>query len=99
MNKVVLNLLILGAIFAVLRAVLIALVAGLVLALLVALITRPHDTLAFLVLLGVLGLAGAHPLACIVTVGVVAIISVLANAKPKARSQALLTDGREHDPN
>lgn len=90
-----LTLLILGAILAVLRAVLIALVVAVVLALLVALITRPRDTLVFLACLGLLGLAGAYPLACIITLGVVAIVSVMSNAKPKARSQALLTDGRE----
>ena len=91
-----LTLLILGAILAVLRAVLIALVVALVVALLVAFITRPRDTLVFLGCLGLLGLAGAYPLACIITLGVVAIASVVANAKPKPRTQALLTDGREH---
>lgn len=90
------TLLILGAILAVLRAVLIALVVAVMLALLVALITRPRDTLVFLVCLGLLGLAGAHPLACIITLGVVVIVSILANAKPMARHQSLLTDCREH---
>ncbi|RAK63314.1 hypothetical protein [Phenylobacterium kunshanense] len=99
MNRMVLNLLILGAILAVLRAVLIALLVGVVLALLVALITRPRDTLAFLVFLGLLGLAGAHPLAFIITLGVVVIASILANSKPKAPPQALLTDGRERPTN
>jgi hypothetical protein len=94
-----LTLLILGAILAVLRAVLIALVVAVVMALLVAFITRPRDTLVFLVCLGLLGLAGAHPLACIITLGVVAVVSVAANAKPKARPQVLLTDGREHNSN
>ena len=88
-------LLMLGAVLAVLRAVVIALMIAVVLALLVALINRPRETLVFLVCLGLLGLAGAHPLAFIITLGVVVVVSVLANAKPKARPQALLTDGRE----
>ena len=94
-----LTLLILGAILAVLRALLIALLVALVLALLVALITRPRDTLVFLACLGLLGLAGAHPLACIITLGVVVIVSIMANPKPKARQHALLTDSQEHHPN
>ena len=98
MNKL-LSLLVLGAILAVVRAVVIALAIAVVLALLVALITRPRDTLAFLVFLGLLGLAGAHPLACIITLGVVVIVSIVANAKPKAQPQALLTDGRGHHSN
>ena len=93
------TLLILGAILAVLRAVLIALVVAVMLALLVALITRPRDTLVFLVCLGLLGLAGAHPLACIITLGVVALVSVVASPKPKVGSQALLPDGRERHSN
>lgn len=94
-----LTLLILGAVLAALRAVLIALVVALILALLVAFITRPRDTLVFLVCLGLLGLAGAQPLACIVTLGLVAIVSVVTGAKPKARSQLRLTGGREHHSN
>lgn len=78
------------------RAVLIALVVAVALALLVAFITRPRDTLVLLACLGLLGLAGAYPLVFIITLGVVAVVSVVANAKRKARPQALLTGGREH---
>lgn len=94
--KPLVSLLVLAVFLAIVRAVLIAIVVALVLALLVSFITRPRDTLAFLVCLGLLGLAGAHPLACIITLGVVAIVSVVANTKPTAHSHGLLTDGREH---
>ena len=92
-------LLILGAVLAVLRAVVIALGIAVVLALLVSLINRPRETLVFLVCLGLLALAGAQPLACIITLGLVAIVSVVANAKSETRSQTLLTDGCEHHSN
>lgn len=89
MTNKILALLVLGAALAVLKAAAIALVMALLLSLLYALILRPGDTLALLACLGFLGLAGAHPLACIVTLGAVGIV-VLARRRP------LLVSGREH---
>ncbi len=88
MNKV-LTLLMIGFTLALLKAAAIALVLILLVLLLYALILRPGDTLALLACLGFLGLAGAHPLACIVTLGVVGVV-VLAIRQP------LLVSGREH---
>lgn len=88
MNKI-LTLLTIGFTLALLKAAAIALVLILLVLLLYAFILRPGDTLALLACLGFLGLAGAHPLACIVTLGVVAVVVL-------ARRQLLLVSGREH---
>jgi hypothetical protein len=88
-------LLILCVALAVLKAVLIPLVVALVLALLISFITQPRETLALLVTLGLLGLAGAQPLAFIIALGVVGVAAVVAGARRKSRSQLLLTDSRE----
>ena len=88
MNKI-LTLLMVGFTIALLKAAAIALVLTLLVLLLYAFILRPGDTLALLACLGFLGLAGAHPLACIVTLGVVGVV-VLARRRP------FLVSGREH---
>lgn len=95
MNKLVV-LLILAVALALAKVVLLGLVIALFLALSYALITRPRELFLFLGAVTLLGLAGAHPLACIMTLGVVATLSAVANAKPEARTQAPLTYGREH---
>lgn len=81
---------------AVLRILLMVVGVALLLTLVVAVIIRPRDTLVLLGGLGVLGLIVAQPIACIVTLGVVVLVSVVWTAKPETDLQALLTDGREH---
>ncbi|MFT4254545.1 MAG: hypothetical protein QM608_18925 [Caulobacter sp.] len=92
MTNKILALLVLGAALAVLKAAAIVLVVALLLSLLFAFIERPGDTLALLACLGLLGLVGAHPLACIVTLGVAGIV-VLAR-RPSGRRP--LINVREH---
>lgn len=88
MTNKILALLVLGAALAVLKAAAIVLVMALLLSLLFAFIERPGDTLALLAGLGLLGLVGAHPLAVIITIGVVGVASAAASLKPRARSHA-----------
>jgi hypothetical protein len=98
MNKGLGTLLTLCVLFAVLRMAAVALALALGLALLVALITRPRETLSFLGTLGLVILANAHPLACIITLGVVGVAVVAAGALRKGRHPLALTDGREGRP-
>lgn len=81
---------------AVLRILLMVVGVALLLTLVVAIIIRPRDTLVLLGGLGVLGLASAQPIACIVTLGVVGVAIMLAGAWRKPKHQLLLTDGGEH---
>lgn len=81
---------------AVLKILLMVVSVALILTLVAAIIIRPRDTLVLLGGLGVLGLANAQPIACIVTLGAVGVAIVLAGAWRKPKHQLLLTDGREH---
>lgn len=92
MNKV-LGLLMLAVVLALVKAVLIALMAALLLALFVSFIRRPGDTLVFLGCLTLLGLAGAQPIACVVSLGVVGVVAVVVGARQKARRSPLLIEG------
>ena len=76
----------------VVKAVVVALAIALGLALVVSLIRRPADTLAFLGALGLLGLAQARPVACIVTIGVVALAVVVAGAWRRSKLLRLTDD-------
>ncbi|PVM76380.1 hypothetical protein [Caulobacter radicis] len=87
MNKVI-TLLMIGFTLALLKAAAIALVLILLVLLLYAFILRPGDTLALLACLGLLGLAGAHPLAVIITIGIVGVASAAASLIPRAHSHA-----------
>lgn len=81
---------------AVLRILLMVVGVALLLTLVVAIIIRPRDTLVLLGGLGVLGLANAQPIACIVTLGVVGVAVVMLGVRRETAKLLLLTDGREH---
>jgi hypothetical protein len=98
MNRVLL-LMVLCVVFAVLKTAVVALLGVAILALLFCFATRPRGTLVFLGVVGLVGLASTQPIACIVTLGVVVIASKVIGSRPKAGSQLLLTDGREHHSN
>lgn len=78
---------------AVLKAALIALAITLLLVVAYAFVTRPGETLVFLVALTLFSLASAQPLAFIVTLGVVRLAVVVSGARAKARSQLSPNDG------
>jgi hypothetical protein len=63
--------------FAILKAVVIALVITLALALIYSFARQPRDTLLFLGVLTVTGLAGAQPAAFIAAVGIICITAVI----------------------
>lgn len=71
---------------AVLKVALIALAVALVLVLVYAFVTRPAQTVGFLVTLTIFSLASAQPVAFILTLGVVCVAVVVADARAKARS-------------
>lgn len=60
-----------------------ALVVTLILALIFSFITRPRDTLIFLASLGLFGLAGSQPIACIIALTVIALMMVLVDRRQK----------------
>ena len=72
---------------AVIQAAVVALAIALVLALLYFGVTRPRETLAFVVSSVVIGLAGAHPTVALVILGVVGVTAVVL---PVVRSNAPL---------
>lgn len=84
--------------FAVLRLALIVVALALAIAVLVALIRRPGHTLLFLGCMVVIGLASAHPVACIIALGVVGLATAILGVRRNRPRQMLLTDGREQDP-
>ncbi len=88
MNKVV-ALLILCVVCAILKAAVVALIVALLLALLWSFITQPRETLVLLVTLALMGLASAHPIACIIGVTLVTMALVLAGRtrKPTQKQQ------------
>lgn len=85
-------LLVLCVALAVLRAVIVAAVALAVLALIVSFITRPKQTLAFLGTLALSALTVAQPIACIVALGLVAVIIATARRKPRHLPHYLTVD-------
>jgi F0F1-type ATP synthase assembly protein I len=93
--KRLLALMLLCVAFAVLKAVLIALLVALLLVLAYASITRPGETLVFMVALTIFTVASAQPVAFIITLGVVGVAVVVAGARAKARGRLLLTDRRD----
>lgn len=72
---------------AVLKVALIALAVALLLVLTYAVVTRPAETLAFMVTLTVFGLASAQPVAFIITLGVVGVAVVAAGSWLKSRNR------------
>lgn len=92
MNKF-LMVIVLAAVLSVLKAAALVLALVVMLSLVVAFIRQPRDTLLFLGSTALVGLAAAQPLACILTLGVVALALVVAEAR---RPQPRLPDGSEH---
>ena len=88
-----------GVAFAILKALLIILLIALLLGLVTCFIVRPRGTLVLLGGLGLLALANAQPLACIITLGIVGVVAVLSKAKRKSPGRLLLTDAGEHHSN
>ena len=72
---------------AVIQAAVVALAIALVLALLYFGVTRPRETLAFVVSSVVIGLAGAHPTVALVVLGAVGVTAVVL---PVVRPEAAL---------
>ena len=62
---------------AMLRAMVVALVVAMMIGLLWSFITQPRETLLFLGILALMGLASAHPLACIIALGVIGVAAVI----------------------
>ena len=93
MNKL-LVLGILVVLLAILRAAVLALVVTLLLALLVAAVLRPGHALVFVGCIGVLSLASAQPVACIIALGVVAVVSRVVTTNSKVCPPPCLM----HDP-
>ena len=94
MSKV-LGLLMLAVVLAIVKAALIALTVMLALALLYAFAARPRETLVFLGVLIVTGLATARPTTFIVMFGVIGVAAVVAGVRRKRPQVRHLTDGRE----
>ncbi|GAA0655345.1 hypothetical protein [Brevundimonas lenta] len=82
-------------VLAVIRAVLITIAIATVLALLFYFAARPRETLLFMGVLVVTGLAAARPSLFIVTLGVLGLAVLVAGIKRKRRAQLLLTGPRE----
>jgi FlaA1/EpsC-like NDP-sugar epimerase len=78
-------------VLAVVRAVLIAIAIATVLALIFYFATRPRETLLFMGVLVVTGLAAARPALFIVTLGALGLALLVAGNKRKRRAQLLLT--------
>ena len=82
---------------AMLRAMVVALVVAMIIALLWSFITQPRETLLFLGILTLMGLANAQPLAFITVLGVLGVLgvaAVVAGARQRSRRPLILTDQR-----
>ena len=82
-------------ILTVIQAAVVALVAVLLLGLLISFVMRPRETLAFLGALVVMALVSAHPVACILTAGVISITVVIAGCLRRRRAPRLLIESRK----
>lgn len=92
MNKLA-TFLILAVALSILKAVLAALVVSLGLALMYSFITRPRETLAFVAMLGLIGLASAQPTAFIIVLGILGVAVVLVGQRQKSQRPPLLIEG------
>lgn len=84
-------------VLAIIRAVLITIAIATVLALVFYFATRPRETLLFMGVLIVTGLAAARPALFIVTLSVLGLAVLVAGIQRKRRAQLLLTGPRESD--
>lgn len=75
-----------------------ALAIALILALVCAFVGQPAETLLFLGALAFLSLPIVRPMACIVTLGIVRAVAVVADARPKSRRQLRLGQSLEDLP-
>jgi predicted membrane protein len=82
--KIVLGFIALGVAFAVLRMAVVALTVVLLFFLLLAFVTRPRETLSYVLCLGLCGLMTARPVACIVTLGIITLAMMAVGALQKA---------------
>lgn len=82
-------------VLAVIRAVVVALAIATLLALLVFFATRPRETLLFMVVLVLTGLATAHPVAFIVMLGAIGVAVGLSGVQRTRSQPRLLNDGGE----
>ena len=89
MSRVLLGLIVLACAVAIARVVVVALVVVLVIALLLSFITRPRETFTCLMVLALCSLASAHPVLCLVTLGILALAGMVGR---KPRRQLLLTN-------
>ena len=90
MSRILLGLIVLACIAALARVVVVALM----IALLLSFILRPRETVTGLLVLALCGLASAQPVACIVTLGILALVAM---AMGRPRQQLLLTDDHQID--
>lgn len=84
-------------VLAIIRAVLIALAIATVLVLVFYVATRPRETLLFMGVLIVTGLASARPAVFIVTLGLIGLVVIGVWMKRKRRYPLLLIPPRESD--
>lgn len=82
-------------VLAIVRAALIALAVAMLLALLFYFATRPRETLPFMGVLTVTGLATARPALFIVMLGVLGVAVVVAGVRRRRPAQLLLTGNGE----
>lgn len=87
--KQVLTFAVLIVAFAILKAVVIALVIGLVLALICSFARQPRETLLFLGVLTVTGLAGAQPAAFIAAVAVICVTALMFGHRRRSAGDSL----------
>lgn len=89
MSRVLFGLIVLAGILAVAKVIVFALVVALAIVLLMSLITLPRETFTGLLLLALCSLASAHPVPCLVTLGILALAGMVGR---KPRRQLLLTN-------
>ena len=94
MSRVFLGLIVLAWIAAIARVVVLGLVVALAFVLLLSFITRPRETITSLAVMALCGLASARPVACIVTLGILALVAMVMG---RPRSPLHLTDDRRLD--
>lgn len=75
--------------FAILKAVVIALVIGLALALIYSFARQPRETLLFLGVLTVTGLAGAQPVAFITAVAIISVMALIFGNRRRSAAEGL----------
>ena len=98
MRKLFIGMIVLGVAFAILRMAVVALIVVLMIALLLAFITRPRETLTYVLSLGLCSLISARPVACIVALGIITLVVVAIGALRRRSNQLPVTDDRSAAP-